>query len=130
MRVPLSWLADYVDVDLLIDELARRLTMTGLKVEAIERPGQHWQDVVIGRVISLEPHPTSNKPLWVARVDLGADRMTVVTGAPNLSVGARVPAVRAGGLIPHGPDGGPMVIQAKPLAGIESEGMLCSQREL
>src|SRR5579872_5973162 len=129
MRVPLSWLADYVDVDLAVDELAHRLTMIGLKVEAIERPGQQWQDVVVGQVMSLEPHPTSNKPLWVAQVDLGEDRITVVTGAPNLSVGDKVPAVRAGGVIPHGPDGEPMLIRARPLAGVASEGMLCSQRE-
>jgi phenylalanyl-tRNA synthetase beta chain len=130
VRVPLSWLADYVDVDIPVSELAVSLTMIGLKVETVHRTGEGWQDVVIGQVASVVPHPTSNRPLWVARVDLGAESITVVTGAPNVRGGDKVPVVRVGGVLPHGPDGGPMVIEAKPMAGIASEGMLCSQREL
>jgi phenylalanyl-tRNA synthetase beta chain len=130
MRVPLSWLADFVDVDLPVDELAVRLTMIGLKVETIHRTGAGWQDVVIGQVTSAEPHPKSNRPLWIAKVDLGTESITVVTGAPNVRKGDMVPVVRVGGTLPHGPDGSPMTIQAKPMAGVASEGMLCSQREL
>lgn len=130
MRVPLQWLADYVDLEIPIEELAERLTMSGLKVEAIERIGEDWQDVVIGEVTEVEPHPTSRNPLSVTEVSLGDRTITIVTGAPNVSVGAKVPVVLVGGLLPHGPDGAPMVIQAKPMAGITSEGMLASEREL
>jgi phenylalanyl-tRNA synthetase beta chain len=130
MRVPLQWLADYVAIELPTDELAHKLTMAGIKVEAVERIGADWQDVVIGEVVELEPHPKSKKPLHVARVDLGDRRLTVVTGAQNVFLGARVAVVPAGGLLPHGPDGEPMVMQEKPMAGITSEGMLASEREL
>lgn len=130
MRVPLEWLADYVAVELSTDELAHLLTMGGLKVESIERIGADWQDVVIGEVIEIQPHPRSNKPLSVAKVDLGAETITVVTGAQNVRLGDKAPVVRVGGLLPQGPDGGPMTIERRPMAGITSEGMLASEREL
>lgn len=130
MRVPVQWLADYVDLDLSTEELAHRLTMAGLKVEAIERIGVDWQDVLIGEVVDLQPHPSSKNPLNVARVDVNGQVITVVTGAPNVARGDRVPVVLVGGLLPHGPDGNAVTIQARPMAGITSEGMLASGREL
>lgn len=130
MRVPVRWLRDYVEYPWSVDELAHRLTMSGLKVETIERPGELWGDVLIGEVRSLGRHPTSNKPLWVAHVFYGEGTATVVTGAPNLHVGARAPIVLAGGSVPVGPGGGQFPIEARPMAGITSQGMLCSAREL
>ncbi len=130
MRAPLRWLADFVAIDMPTDELAHRLTMSGLKVESIDRMGDDWRDVHIGKVIELTPHPRSNKPLWVARVDLGDRQVTIVTGAQNVRLGDAVPVVLVGGLLPHGPDGGSMRIERKPMAGIDSDGMLASQREL
>jgi len=130
MRVPLNWLADYVDHELTTVELARRLTMSGLKVEAIERPGAVWQDVVIGRVTELQPHPRSNKPLHVAQVSVGSYDITIVTGAQNVRLGDNVPVIPVGGLVPYGPDGQPLEIVPRPMAGITSEGMLASAREL
>jgi phenylalanyl-tRNA synthetase beta chain len=130
MRVPLDWLADYVDYELTTDELATRLTMTGLNVERIERPSAQWRDVIVGKVVQLEPHPRSRNPLNVAQVDVGERRITVVTGAPNLRAGDTVPVILVGGKLPHGPDGTPVTIESKPMAGITSEGMLGSAREL
>lgn len=130
MRVPLEWLADYVDYALSTDELAARLTMSGLNVEHIERPSAQWRDVIVGKVVHLEPHPRSRNPLNVARVDVGERHITVVTGAPNVHVGDTVPVVLVGGSLPHGADGTPVTIEAKPMAGITSEGMLGSAREL
>jgi phenylalanyl-tRNA synthetase beta chain len=130
MRVPLGWLADYVALDIPAHELADKLTMTGLKVEAVEQIGADWEDVRTGKIVRLEPHPTSNKPLWVAEVDVGDRAITIVTGAPNVSLGAVVPVVLVGGRLPHGPDGNPMRIESRPMAGITSQGMLCSEREL
>src|ERR1700712_2319963 len=104
MRVPLEWLSDFVDFELSTDELAERLTMTGLNVEGIERPSVEWRDVIIGKVDELEPHPRSRNPLNVAQVDIGAERITIVTGAPNVQVGDSVPVVLVGGRLPHGPD--------------------------
>ncbi|HLJ67622.1 MAG TPA: phenylalanine--tRNA ligase subunit beta [Chloroflexota bacterium] len=130
MRAPTQWLADYVDIEMTTDDLAHRLTMAGLKVESIERPGADWQDVYIGEVVEIEPHPGSRKPLWVAKVSLGESTITVVTGAQNVRRGNRVPVVLVGGRLPHGPDGSPMIIERKPMAGITSDGMLASEREL
>jgi phenylalanyl-tRNA synthetase beta chain len=130
MKVPIQWLADFVAVEMPTEELAHGLTMAGLKVESIERPGERWQDVLIGEVISIRPHPTSRNPLHVAEVQVGDRSTTIVTGAQNVSQGDRVPVVMIGGLLPHGPDGGPIVIEPRPMAGITSQGMLCSQREL
>jgi len=130
MRVPLEWLSDFVDFELSTDELAERLTMTGLNVEGIERPSAQWHDVIVGKVVELEPHPRSRNPLTVAQVDVGRGRVTIVTGAPNIRAGDVVPVVLVGGRLPHGPDGAPITIEAKPMAGITSEGMLGSAREL
>jgi phenylalanyl-tRNA synthetase beta chain len=130
MRVPLEWLSDFVDFELSTDELAERLTMTGLNVEGIERPSAQWHDVIVGKVVELEPHPRSRNPLNVAQVDVGRGRVTIVTGAPNIRAGDVVPVVLVGGRLPHGPDGAPVTIEAKPMAGITSEGMLGSAREL
>lgn len=130
MRVPLEWLADYVELSLPVEELAHRLTMSGLKVEAIERIGADWDGILVGQVVEIGPHPTSRKPLQVARVDLAHRIITLVTGAPNVSPGDKVPVVLVGGHVPHGPDGGPMLIEARRMAGIDSEGMMASAREL
>jgi phenylalanyl-tRNA synthetase beta chain len=130
MRVPVRWLSDYVTYPWDTDELGHRLTMTGLKIETIERPGELWGDVVVGEVATLEPHPTSKKPLHIAHVHYGDGSVVVVTGAQNLYVGAKAPIVVEGGTIPFGPDGEPLRIEARPMAGYTSHGMLCSAREL
>lgn len=130
MRVPVQWLKEYVDYPWSTEELAHRLTMSGLKVEAVERPGELWGDVVIGEVESLQPHPKSNKPLHVATVRYGEETVTVVTGAQNLYAGARAPLVLEGGSVPFGPGDEPLTIVPRPMAGITSHGMLCSTKEL
>src|SRR5581483_9378078 len=124
MRLPLQWLADFVDVDRPVDELALALTMAGIKVEAVERIGVEWTDVVVGEVIHIEPHATARKPLHVAQVSLGGEEpIIVVTGAQNVRQGDRIPVVPVGGHIPYGPDGKPLKIERRPMAGITSNGM-------
>ncbi|HZU14770.1 MAG TPA: phenylalanine--tRNA ligase subunit beta [Chloroflexota bacterium] len=132
MRVPITWLADYVDWgEMTVDTLADRLTMAGLKVEAVERVGEAWRDIVVGEVRQVEPHPTSRKPLWVTQTDLGGGQVeTIVTGASNVEAGDKVPVIPVGGLVPVGPDGHPFVIEPRLMAGITSQGMLGSADEL
>jgi len=86
MRVPLRWLSDYVKVELSPEELAHRLAMAGLEVESVEKVGEFWEGIRIGRVVRLERHPNADR-LWLATVDLGDYQETVVTGAPNLREG-------------------------------------------
>lgn len=130
MRVPLQWLADFVDIDLPVEDLAHRLTMAGIKVETIERIGEDWADVTVGEIIEMEPHPKSRKPLNVTKVDLRREIVTIVTGAQNIQVGDRVPVVPVGGMLPVGPEGVPIQIERRPMVGITSHGMLASAREL
>ncbi len=123
MRVPLSWLREYVAVELPVEELARRLTMAGVEVSSIERVGAAWQRVVIGRIDDLLPHPR-NPAWWLAQVDSGERRVTVVTAATNVRPGDHVPVALAGGALPTGP------VEARAFDGVVSEGMLCSGAEL
>jgi phenylalanyl-tRNA synthetase beta chain len=123
MLVPLSWLREYVMIEVPVEDLAHRLTMAGVEVGAVERVGAAWEQVFVGRVESLEPHPRS-ATLQIARVDVGAGQRTLVTGATNLAVGDHVPVVLAGGALAAG------AIGSRSFDGVESQGMLCSGAEL
>ncbi len=123
MKVPLSWLRELVEIDVPLADLRQRLTMAGLEVEEVHRVGADWREVTIARIVDLQPHPR-RESLSVAEVDLGGKRMTVVTGAPNLTVGDIVPHVNAGGHLPAGDVG------RREFGGISSEGMVCSGDEL
>ncbi|HWE63501.1 MAG TPA: phenylalanine--tRNA ligase subunit beta, partial [Chloroflexota bacterium] len=125
MKVPLSWLAEYVQITLPPRQLAERLTMSGSLVEQVQYTGSQWQDILIARVAKLERHPNADT-LWLATLDLGDRQQLVVTGAPNLFEGALVPFIAAGKCLP----GQDRPLEAKVLRGIRSEGMVCSGREL
>ncbi|MDH4291375.1 MAG: phenylalanine--tRNA ligase subunit beta, partial [Dehalococcoidia bacterium] len=81
MKASLRWLKDYVDIKLAPKELAEKLTMAGLEVRAIETVGGTWDNVVIGEVVALNPHPNADR-LKLATVDLGTEQVTTVCGAP------------------------------------------------
>jgi len=125
MRISLRWLAEYVDLPA-PEELARKLTAVGLEVEAIERTGAGLEGVVAARIVASEKHPNAEK-LSVTRVDAGkgGDPLQIVCGARNYRVGDVVPLATVGTVLP----GGQKIEQAK-LRGVESSGMLCSEREL
>ena len=125
MRVPLSWLSDYVPITLPPRELAERLTMSGSLVERIEQTAEQLAAIVVARVERLERHPDSDH-LWLATLDLGGRSQRVVTGAPNLFEGAIVPFIVVGQRLP----GQEKPLEARKLRGITSEGMVCSAQEL
>ena len=125
MRVPVSWLRDYVDVDLAPEALAEALTVRGMEVQAIEVVGADWTDVVVGRLLSVERHPNADK-LWLTSVDVGAgEPLQVVCGADNIAPGQLVPVARVGAVLP-----GERRIERTRIRGVESQGMLCSAIEL
>ncbi len=125
MRVPLSWLADYVELELAPEELAERLTLLGMEVKAIERWGADWQSVVVGELVAVDRHPNSDR-LSLARVDVGDGAIReIVCGATNIAVGQRVPVALPGAVLP----GGRRIERAEKL-GVVSDGMLCSGDEL
>lgn len=126
MRVPLSWLRDYVDFDLPAERLADRLTMLGMEVQSIERIGEDWRSVVIGELLEVAPHPSS-KRLSLTRVKVSDDDrpLSIVCGATNIAAGQRVPVALPGAVLP-----GDRGISVTTIAGVESQGMLCSGAEL
>lgn len=124
MRVSYKWLQDYVDIPWSVDELAERLTSVGLLVEMMEPMGEGLDDIVVGKVLDVTPHPDAEK-LFVTRVKVGADELTIVTGAPNVTEGALVPVAKPGAKLPDG-----RVIERAELRGVMSEGMLCSEVEV
>ena len=84
MRVSYEWLKDYIDVDLSPAELAERLTAVGLAVEGLEDPGAGLAGLLVGKILSLAPHPDADR-LQVCQVDIGKGMVQMVSGAPNLA---------------------------------------------
>lgn len=124
MKVSLKWLEDYVEIDLGVKELAERLTMAGLEVDAIEEAGPDFSGVVVAKILSVRPHPESEK-LHLCEVSTGEQTYPVVCGAPNTRAGNTVALATVGATIPGG-----YVIKSSRLRGEISEGMLCSEEEL
>ncbi|MEO5940920.1 MAG: phenylalanine--tRNA ligase subunit beta, partial [Candidatus Limnocylindrales bacterium] len=126
MRVPLSWLREYVDVDLEADLLAERLTLLGMEVKGIERWGDEWRNVVVGELLSVEKHPNADRlSLTTVRVADGAEPLAIVCGATNIVAGQRVPVALPGAVLP-----GDRRIERTEKMGVVSNGMLCSGDEL
>jgi len=128
MRVPLSWLSEYVDITIQPEELAQRLTDAGLEVADIVRTGD-WQNVFVGQVVELRPHPNADR-LTLATVDLGGERQTVVCGAPNVAVGQKVAFAREGAVLVDPRTRQPAPLRRAVIRGVESAGMICSELEL
>src|SRR5918996_4540852 len=126
MRVPLSWLREYVDISLPPRALADQLTMRGMEVDAVEATGADWTDVVVGRVLEVRRHPNADT-LWLTRVDVGqaGGELEIVCGAQNLEVGQLVPTALVGAVLP-----GDRRIERTRIRGEMSHGMLCSAAEL
>jgi phenylalanyl-tRNA synthetase beta chain len=125
MRVPLTWLRDYVDITLSPAELAERLTLRGMEVSGIETTGADWTDVVVGRLLSVEQHPNADT-LSLTSVDIGeGEPLQIVCGATNIAAGQLVPVARVGAMLP-----GERRIERSKIRGVTSDGMLCSAAEL
>lgn len=130
MRVSLGWLKEDVDISMSTGELCQKLTMAGLEVGRVEVMGGEWDNMVVGRVVSISPHPNADR-LKLVTVDLGTEKSTVVCGAPNIRVGDKVAFAKVGALLIDG-HSTEQRIRLKPakIRGVVSEGMICSEREL
>ena len=125
MRVPLSWLREYVDFDWTAEELASRLTALGMEVQSIDRIGDDWADIVVGELLAVGPHPNSDR-LSLTSVRVGdGEPLSIVCGATNIAIGQRVPVALPGATLPGGRQ-----IGVSTIAGAQSQGMLCSGAEL
>ena len=124
MRVPLSWLREYVDFDFSAEELVELFSLRSQEVDGVERLGVTDGEVVVGEVVEFGPHPNADR-LSVAKVDLGGQEVQIVAGAPNPYPGARVPVVLPGSTLADGRE-----LKKAKLRGLESYGMMMSEREL
>ncbi|HJA71421.1 MAG TPA: phenylalanine--tRNA ligase subunit beta [Candidatus Lachnoclostridium stercoravium] len=135
MNTALSWIKAYVpDLDVTDQEYTDAMTLSGTKVEGFARLDKNLEKIVVGQIKKIERHPDADK-LIVCQVDIGGEMIQIVTGAPNVKEGDKVPVVLDGGKVAGGHDGGPLPedgIQIKKgkLRGVESCGMMCSIEEL
>ena len=126
MKFSLSWIKDHLDTDADVAAVAEKLTSIGLEVEAVEDAGARLKDFVVGHVVSAENHPNADK-LRLCLVDIAdAAPIQVVCGAPNARAGMKAVFARPGIVIPASGE----VLKIGTIRGVESRGMLCSEREL
>lgn len=124
MIVTYNWLKEFVDCRLTPEELAHRLTMAGLEVDAMEHIGAGLDSVIVARLITVDPHPDADR-LTVCQVDTGTGSVQVVCGAKNHRGGDLVALAQVGSVLP-----GDFKIKKSKIRGLESQGMLCSEKEL
>jgi phenylalanyl-tRNA synthetase beta chain len=130
MQFPESWLREFCDPQLNTQQLADTLTMAGLEVEETRPVAPPFSGVVVGEIKEAVQHPNADR-LRVCQVDVGSGTLLhIVCGAPNARAGIKVPCALVGAELPPGEDGKPFHIKLGKLRGVESQGMLCSAREL
>lgn len=129
MKVSLNWLQDYVNLALPTEELSGKLTMSGTEVDDANVIGAGWDGVSVAHVTTLEKHPNADR-LLLSTLDLGDESITVVTGAPNLEVGQKVPFARVGAQLIDPYTGKMEKLKPAKIRGVKSEGMVCSEQEL
>jgi len=124
------WLRTMVDPTLTSSELSHLLTMSGLEVEEVEPVAPPFSNVVVAEVVEVVRHPNADR-LNVCQVDVGTGTLlNIVCGAPNVRAGMKAICAKAGAVLPPGADGKPFEIKVGQLRGVESQGMMCSAREL
>jgi phenylalanyl-tRNA synthetase beta chain len=124
MIVSLSWLEDYVSIQMDVSSLSDALTMVGLEVEAVHDRYEYLNGVLVGEVLTVSPHPKADK-LTICKVNTGDHELDVVCGAPNVKKGMLAPLALPGTIFPNG-----KTLENSVIRGIKSEGMLCSENEL
>lgn len=135
MNTALSWIKAYVpDLKVTAQDYTDAMTLTGTKVEGYECLDKNLDKIVVGEILKIERHPDADK-LVICQVNVGTETIQIVTGAPNVKEGHKVPVVLDGGCVAGGHDGGPLPengikIKNGKLRGIESFGMMCSIEEL
>lgn len=135
MNTALSWIKAYVpELECTDQEYCDKMTLSGTKVEGFERLDKNLEKIVVGQIEKIERHPDADK-LIICQVNVGKEVIQIVTGAPNVKEGDKIPVVLDGGKVAGGHDGGPLPengieIKAGKLRGVPSDGMMCSIEEL
>ena len=138
MQFPESWLREFCNPPLTTEQLAETLTMAGLEVEELKPVAPPCTNIVVGEIVDAVQHPDADR-LRVCKVNVGQASvdaagnsvlLDIVCGAPNARAGIKIPVAMVGAELPPGADGKPFIIRVGKLRGVESQGMLCSAREL
>jgi phenylalanyl-tRNA synthetase beta chain len=129
VKVSLNWLKQYVDVKLPVAEIANRLTLAGIEVKSTSVIGANWEGIIVGRILEVNPHPNADR-LHLVTLDLGSRLETVVCGAPNVAVGAKIAYAPVGAKLIDGHTGETVVLKPAKIRGVASNGMCCSEKEL
>jgi len=135
MNTPLSWIKAYVpELQVTEQEYMDAMTLSGTKVEGYTKFDKNLDKIVVGQIVKIEKHPDADK-LVICQVNIGTETIQIVTGAPNVKEGQKVPVVLEGGKVAGGHDGSPLPedgirIKKGKLRGVESFGMMCSIEEL
>ena len=135
MNTALSWIKAYVpDLDVTAQEYTDAMTLSGTKVEGYECLDKNLEKIVVGQIKEIRRHPDADK-LIICQVDIGTETIQIVTGAPNVKEGDKVPVVLDGGKVAGGHDGGPLPedgirIKSGKLRGVDSQGLMCYIEEL
>lgn len=124
MKASIEWLSEYSDIDVDATKLGDILTMTGSKVEEVKQTGNDIKNVVVGKILEIKKHPDADK-LVITQVDVGTEKIQIVTGAKNIKENDIVPIAKDGAELPNGVN-----IKTGSLRGVESCGMMCSIGEL
>ena len=128
MKVPISWLEEYVPITVPLEDLAHRLTMAGTEVDSIEQTGS-YDGVVVGLAKEVGPHPNADR-LRLVQVDNGTETLEVVCGAPNVATGQKIAFAGIGTVLTDAHTGEERKLRKSKIRGVTSNGMVCSEREL
>lgn len=129
MKITVNWLRKYVEFDWDVYQLAERLTLLGIEVENVQKVEGGLEGVVIVKILSKDPHPNADR-LSVCKVFDGKEERQIVCGATNFKAGDKAALILPGYILPSSVSTQPMVIKVSKIRGIESQGMLCSEKEL
>ncbi|MCX5796485.1 MAG: phenylalanine--tRNA ligase subunit beta [Elusimicrobia bacterium] len=124
MKISYSWLKEFLPLDLPAQDLAARLPLLGFEVASVETRGPAFTGVVVGAVLSKDKHPNADR-LSLCVVEVGDEKYSVVCGAPNVAAGQKIALARVGAVLPGG-----FKIERSKIRGVESQGMICSRKEL
>ncbi|MBI5206991.1 MAG: phenylalanine--tRNA ligase subunit beta [Candidatus Firestonebacteria bacterium] len=124
MKVSYNWLREYVPFNISSEELAARLTSAGLEVEMIHNIGSELQEIIVGKVLSVQKHPNADK-LSLCKVDIGEEKLDIICGASNVQKDQKVPVILIGSRLPDGTK-----INKTKIRDVYSYGMICSEKEL
>jgi len=129
MKVSLNWIKEYVTLTLPLADITEKLTMAGLETEVVEIIDDRWENIIIGQITAIKPHPNADR-LTLPTVDLGTEQATVVCGAPNLKLGDKIAFAHVGAHLIDGHSGQIATLKSAKIRGVVSSGMVCSEKEL